>query len=117
MHEVSIAQDILDLLEAEMGVPGLLSEVELEIGPLSGVHPEALDFCFPVVARERGFGSPTLRIHRVPVLLLCEACSERWSSDDVFDSCPRCGAHRRTVLSGDEMRLVGALMVEETAHV
>lgn len=116
MHEVSIAEDILDLLEAEMGVPGPLSEVELEIGPLSGVHPESLDFCFPVVARQRGFGSPVLRIRRIPVLLLCEACSERWSSEDIVASCPRCGAHRRTVLAGDELRLVGALL-EEPVHV
>lgn len=116
MHEVSIAEDILDLLEAEMGVPGPLLEVELEIGPLSGVHPESLDFCFPVVARERGFGSPLLRVRRIPVLLLCEACSERWSSEDPVGSCPRCGALRRTVLAGDELRLVGATL-EDAAHV
>ncbi len=113
MHEVSIAESILDLLERRIGAVRKLSEVELRVGPLSGVSADALLFCFGPVARERGFGDPSLRIERTEVEVRCEACGSTVRVDDPVDPCPRCGSWKRTILGGDELDLLAATMEEE----
>ena len=45
MHEMSITQGIIDICEKHAGGRRVLS-VDVEIGELSSVVPEAVEFCF-----------------------------------------------------------------------
>jgi hydrogenase nickel insertion protein HypA len=116
MHEVSIAESILDLIERQLGAPQALAEVELCIGPLSGVSAESLEFCFATVAKERGFGVPGLSIQRTQVVIHCDSCLETYSVDDLMSFCPHCNSWKRTIQSGDELQLVSASLIE-VSHV
>jgi len=116
MHEVSIAESILDLIERQLGEPHELSDVELRIGPLSGVSPDSLLFCFATVAKERGFGEPVLTVDRTLVDIHCEACQTRYQVPDPIDHCPKCGSWKRTILAGDELQLLSATLREDS-HV
>jgi hydrogenase nickel incorporation protein HypA/HybF len=113
MHEVSIAESILDLIERQIGRVRELSEVELRVGPLSGVSAQSLEFCFTTVAKQKGFGSPLLKLERTLVDILCEACHRRYQVSDPIDPCPDCGSWHRTILSGDELQLLGATLLED----
>jgi len=62
MHELSIADSILDLIERQIGGAQALAHVDLCVGPLSGVSADSLEFCFTTVAKQRGFGEPILHI-------------------------------------------------------
>jgi len=116
MHEVSIAESILDLIERQIGAPHALAEVELCIGPLSGVSAESLEFCFTTVAHERGFGKPVLSIVRTDVVIHCESCQETYAVDNLMSFCPHCNSWKRTIQSGDELQLVSASLIE-ASHV
>ena len=51
MHEMSITQGVVDLCESHSGGRRVTS-VTLEIGDLSGVVPDAIEFCFDACTRE-----------------------------------------------------------------
>lgn len=116
MHEVSIAESILDLIERQAGRIVTLREVEVRVGPLSGVSADSLDFCFATVARQKGFGSPVLKLERTLVDIQCDSCRNRYRIPDPIDPCPHCGSWQRTILGGDELRLLGATLSEDS-HV
>lgn len=105
MHELSIAASMLDLLAEELDGPRRLESVTVVIGPLSGVCADALAFCLPEIAEERGFGRPELLAEEVPARMRCAACQTEYPAADAFTLCPACGALERTVLSGEEFRL------------
>ena len=85
-----------------------LQSVTLTIGPLSGIAPHALRFCFAAVAEAQGLGSPELIIHEVPARVHCRDCEREDAVHDFFEPCPGCGGMNRTILSGNEFTVDSA---------
>lgn len=102
MHEFSIAESMLDLIESALHGARPLDRVDVTIGPLSGISPEALSFCFSEIARSRGFGEPELAIRRVDARLICTDCGREYETSDFYCFCPACGSMNRRILSGRE---------------
>src|SRR4051812_28889213 len=94
MHEVSIAQSLVDLV-AEQVAPTpqvMVRAVRVRIGALSGVVPEALQSAWAVAARRTVAAGAALRIEPQAVTLWCEACAaERpaWGVQSL--RCATCG--------------------------
>jgi hydrogenase nickel incorporation protein HypA/HybF len=104
MHELSIAQEMVEIcLQNADGQP--INSVTLLIGSLSGVVPEALEFCFEACTRETLLEGAELRIEQVPATGRCSGCLLEFALDDYFSPCPSCGSYQVTLLSGDEMRV------------
>ena len=106
MHELSIAQSLLDTVRAHAGDhPGArVTKVGIRVGELSGVEPEALLFSFDVIVRETEFRDAVLDIERVPLRQHCEACGRDASVVQFTLVCPDCGASTRAV-AGDELQM------------
>lgn len=79
-----------------------LDRVNVTIGPLSGISPESLRFCFTEVANSEGFGRPELVITEIAARLVCLACGNEYQAADFYDGCPSCGSIDRKILSGRE---------------
>ena len=103
MHELSIAEGILDRIAAVDGMPKRLETVRLRLGPLSGVSADALRFCFTEAARARGFGAPALEIEETRLEWRCERCGAVHQSEDPMQPCPACGERRRELVAGNEL--------------
>lgn len=116
MHEVSIAQGMLNAIEETLGRKTELIAVNVTIGALSGVSPDALEFCFTEVARMNGFGAPRLVIRNVPAKMHCNSCGADYGSGDVMMGCPECDSLDRQVLGGLECT-VDSVEIKETADV
>jgi hydrogenase nickel incorporation protein HypA/HybF len=108
MHEMSLTEGIMRILEDEAAKHGFarVKTVWLEIGELSSVDPEAMEFCFGAVTR----GSPVaaearLDIIRIPAAAWCMDCDQSVHIRQRFDPCPHCGGHKLTVTAGEEMRI------------
>ncbi|MDM7993388.1 MAG: hydrogenase maturation nickel metallochaperone HypA [Candidatus Fermentibacter sp.] len=102
MHELSVASEILDVVEEALGHRESLRAVDLVLGPLSGVSAEALDFCFTEMASQRGFGRPVLRIRPTVAVVKCAECGASYEASDLAACCPACGGVFKQVLSGRE---------------
>jgi hydrogenase nickel incorporation protein HypA/HybF len=107
MHEMSLAQGVVTLLEEQAAARAFerVRVVWLEIGALSHVQPEALAFCFDAVTRGTLAEGARLEILRVPGRGWCIGCSTAVAMGSRVDPCPRCGSFQVEVTEGDEMRV------------
>jgi hydrogenase nickel incorporation protein HypA/HybF len=107
MHEMSLAEAVLQLIEeaAREQEFAKVTTVWLEIGQLSGVEVEAMEFCFDAVTRDSIAAGARLEIITLPGIGWCMACSMTVPMAEVFGECPRCGGHQMQVTGGTEMRV------------
>ncbi|MBV1790141.1 hydrogenase maturation nickel metallochaperone HypA [Marinobacterium sp. D7] len=107
MHEMSIAEGIVQTLEEQALVQGYsrVKRVWLEIGPLAAVEQESLRFCFDAVTRGTLAEQAQLEIIELPGEAWCLACAATVPITQRYDSCSRCGSYQLQVTRGDELRI------------
>jgi len=113
VHEFSIAEAIVETIERTVGRTRPVLSATVTIGLLSGVNPESLQFCFPIVAEQRGCGRPELKVNAPPAALRCRACRAEHESRKLAEPCPKCGSLDREVLTGMELTLDSVEVAEE----
>ncbi len=112
MHELSVAADILDVVEQSIEPGQRVVSVQLVLGALSGVAAESLQFCFTELAESSGLGRPELIVREVPAEVQCRDCGVPHTATDFTVGCPQCGSLNREILSGFEC-VVETLTVQE----
>lgn len=78
--------------------------VTMEIGGLSGVLPDAVEFCFEACTRGTLLEDATLNITRIPGRGRC-GCGVESPLSSYFDPCSSCGGFGLTVVAGEELRV------------
>ncbi|MDF1614458.1 hydrogenase maturation nickel metallochaperone HypA [Desulfurivibrio dismutans] len=111
MHEMSLALNIVELAEAECRAAGgeMISRVEVEVGALAGVMPEALQFCFAAACRETMAEGAELEIITVAGRGECASCRQVGTMAEQFTLCSACGGLMRP-LQGQELRLAAIVV-------
>lgn len=112
MHELSIAQNMVELIE-EAARGRRVRRVRLEVGALAGVLPEALVFCFDMATEDTLLSGAALEILNVPGIARCQDCNEVFPIDSYLATCA-CGSCRLTYLNGQELN-IKSVDVEEQA--
>ena len=107
MHEMSLAEGVLQLIEdaARKQEFSKVTTVWLEIGQLAGVEVEAMKFCFDAVTRGSLVEGAQLEIISLPGSGWCMPCAASIAMSEVFGTCPHCGSHQVQVTGGTEMRV------------
>jgi hydrogenase nickel incorporation protein HypA/HybF len=108
MHEMSIAQSLVDILHEEMSKAGAhtLRSVRLEIGRMSAIVPDALSFGFEVVTAGTDLEGAELIMDMVPLRGSCRDCGREFDIENYAFLCPHCGGHEIDTLSGRELSVV-----------
>lgn len=104
MHELSITQGIIDICEKHASGRRVLS-LDVEIGDLSGVVPDAIEFCFEACSRGTALEGASLNIIRIPGKGHCQDCGADTELSAVFGACSHCGSYLVTIKTGEEMRV------------
>lgn len=114
MHELSIANSILDAVrgEAEKRPGAHVTKVGVRLGPLSGIEPEALSFGFDVLVQGSDLEPLALVIEPVPRRQRCPACDFTFEVTDDNLACPRCARADTKFAGGDELDMA-YLEIEE----
>lgn len=110
MHELAIAQSLLDILVEEAGSNGLtrIRKINLKIGELSLVVPASLTFCFQMVSRGSIAEGAEIAIENVTVTAQCKKCNSPFEIKNQVFLCPGCGGPD-IVLTGGRELLVSSL--------
>lgn len=104
MHEMSITQGIIDICEQHAGGRRILS-VDVEIGELSSVVPQAVEFCFEACCLGTLLEGARINIIRVPGSGHCLDCGRETPVTALFGACQCCGGYQVSILTGEEMRV------------
>jgi hydrogenase nickel incorporation protein HypA/HybF len=107
MHELSIAESIIDLAveEAKKRNSPAVVTIKLRLGEFTGVVREALEFGFEVARRGTLAEAATLEIEVVPLKTRCSQCNlVARPIDDFSMLCAACG-NWVEIISGREMQV------------
>lgn len=105
MHEMAIAQGVLDIVldAAESNGGGKIRRIKLMVGEMAGVEPDALTFCFAALAAGTAADGAELDIATPPLVARCEDCGEEFGVARYRFFCPACQSARITTISGREL--------------
>jgi hydrogenase nickel incorporation protein HypA/HybF len=112
MHELALAEALVAIAE-QHACGSRVARVELEVGRLRQVVPNALAFSFELVAQGTAVEGAELAIDEVPARVDCRACGARTDLDGFPLACGRCGALDVNVASGEQFRVVALELEEE----
>ncbi|MDH4189715.1 MAG: hydrogenase maturation nickel metallochaperone HypA [Betaproteobacteria bacterium] len=108
MHEMALAESVLDLVENAARADGArrITCIRLEIGALASVVPEALRFCFDAVVRGSLADGARLEIVETPGSAWCFRCAATVPIASLADACPRCAGAQLAPSGGSAMRVM-----------
>jgi hydrogenase nickel incorporation protein HypA/HybF len=107
MHEISIAESILEIAQAEAFRRNALSvqRIKLQLGEFTTIVNEALKFAFEVVRHGTIASEAVLEIETVPTIVECVICCAITIPEKTLSLvCSQCGFPLR-IISGEELRI------------
>jgi hydrogenase nickel incorporation protein HypA/HybF len=103
MHELAVTQSIVDAITARVG-DARVRGVRLDVGALSGVVPDAVRFCFDVVAQDTPLEGARLDITLSAGSGRCRDCGRETELSDLIVLCP-CGSADVAITGGRDLRI------------
>lgn len=112
MHELSIAMSIVDIAsrQAETASAERVSQVELDIGTLTGIEYDSLEFALSVAVKDSILEGSLIKINRIEALVECLSCSELYTPGKDFAACPECGKRDLEYIRGKELKIKSILI-------
>ena len=109
MHELSIAQSIVDVVETRAAEcnAARVKNVRLRIGEANGIVTESLTFCFEMVSSfNPTLAGAQLVIENVPHRAMCRHCDEEFAVTNFIAQCPTCQEWSQEIVSGTEFQVL-----------
>jgi hydrogenase nickel incorporation protein HypA/HybF len=113
MHELSIATNIVAIAEeqAEQNKAKSVKEITIEIGALSGVVIEALEFAMEEAIKKTLLEKSHYNILLIPAKGRCRQCKKEFDMEEHFAVCPFCQHTQIDIIQGKELN-VKSLKIE-----
>ena len=115
MHEYSIVQSLLDIIEENAKKHGAkeVKKVVVKIGVMSGVEPHLLKIAFDTFKENSICQNAALEMNIQPIVAKCAECGHvnEFEANSIFFECKECGGVDLEVLDGEEMLLMSLEMV------
>ncbi|OGU12098.1 MAG: hydrogenase maturation nickel metallochaperone HypA [Ignavibacteria bacterium GWB2_35_12] len=108
MHEVSIAQEIIEIVKSYLPKNNHVSvkSVKVEVGEFSNILPEALSFGFEVRTENSELKGAELIISKIPLTVKCKDCGYISTLEEPFFFCNSCESANVEILTGTELNVI-----------
>ncbi|MFH1136824.1 MAG: hydrogenase maturation nickel metallochaperone HypA [Pseudomonadota bacterium] len=117
MHEMSIAQSILDIVREEMERHRVsrLEAISIAVGALSAIVPSSLSFCWKVLTDGTDMAETALNIREIPLGYRCVDCGRDFTAEEMVFKCPHCEADGPMLTSGRDMTIENIIVADDEA--
>lgn len=107
MHEFSIARSIVNIAEEEVRKAGakVVEEIELDIGELSGIEMDSLEFVWDAAVKGTVLNNAKRLVNKIDGRAKCQNCKTEFEMHQLFDACPKCNNYFNSILSGKELKI------------
>ncbi len=107
MHELAMVENIITIVQDEMAKSACsrIKEVNIRLGTLTGLDPEALMFGFETATAGSPLSGTRLVVDQISAKGRCLKCSVEFSIDDLVFLCPECSSHDVEILQGEEFHV------------
>ncbi|PKL51997.1 MAG: hydrogenase maturation nickel metallochaperone HypA [Nitrospira bacterium HGW-Nitrospira-1] len=110
MHELSLAQNLLDIVSAQCLKNGFkeIESINIRIGRASGIMPDALSFAFNAIKTDSAVANKAfLYIEEIPVTGNCKDCNNEFIVEEEYIlCCPSCNGSSFVITAGRELDIV-----------
>ena len=107
MHELSIAQNILEIVQQYVPLQDRhrITRVGMKLGELSGVVVDSLEFCFGAINAGTPMEGARLDIEHIPLQAECKTCKTRFHVEESRFRCPACESEDLEITAGRELQV------------
>jgi hydrogenase nickel incorporation protein HypA/HybF len=115
MHELSLARNVLDMVEAAAQRDGFdrVGQLRLEVGALAGVEVDALRFALECIVPGTCLAQAEICIDTPSGTAWCAACAQTVAITTYLDLCPMCSGTLTRQTGGDQLRVVDLLVHDD----
>ncbi len=108
MHELNLAMAIVEMAEeeAKKNNAGSVHQIELEVGVLSGVDPDALELALSLAVKNTAIEQASVTMLLTEGFGRCNACDHTFTMTEVCTPCPLCNMPAGKILQGTELKLL-----------
>ena len=105
MHELSIAQEIVDITVKSVPPEDYqrVKSIKIQLGEFSNIIPDSLAFCFNSIVDSSPVPNSRLVIEIIPLTVHCRTCDSELSINSSDFSCSRCGGTDIKIITGMEL--------------
>jgi hydrogenase nickel incorporation protein HypA/HybF len=105
LHELSIAQSLLEIVLQEAAAHGAsrVTKVGVKVGAYSAVVPDALRFSFDLITPGTLAEGAALLIEEVPLKGVCQDCGRDIDLSSLVHQCPHCQSNQIKLTQGQEL--------------
>ena len=107
MHELSVAEEIINIANQYLPVENnteVLS-VKVEIGKLSNILPDSLEFCYDALIGDTKLKGSKLIIEEIPVTVKCDDCKRTTVIEHIIFECKNCKSSKVKLITGNELKV------------
>lgn len=105
MHELSIMENAL-AVAIEQSAGRIITRIDMAVGELTAVVPDALQFAFEVLSKGTAAESATLHVEHIPVSCHCATCDKDFIVNNFHYECPECQTVTTAIVQGQELHLI-----------
>lgn len=105
MHELSIAQAILQVVRENVSARQSVRRVAVRVGPLQAIERRSMDLAWTAATMDGFCAGAELELELIPWTLRCPACGRQWSADDPLQRCS-CGSMEALPSGSAELTLL-----------
>jgi hydrogenase nickel incorporation protein HypA/HybF len=113
MHEVGLAKQALDIAvdHAMQANAQKITRIKIDVGALSGVEPDALEFAFSVLLKGTIAEGAEVSFSIVPVTFRCLSCAQDFEPESGQNRCPTCKSQNIQRIGGLDLRVASIEVV------
>jgi hydrogenase nickel incorporation protein HypA/HybF len=104
MHELSLAQALIQRVAVHVPEGGSVKRVRVRAGAMAAVEPDAMQLAWTAVTQGTHYQQAALELVIEPYRLRCPQCGREWESADLFVEC-ECGYPRPQCRSDSALTL------------
>jgi hydrogenase nickel incorporation protein HypA/HybF len=114
MHEVSLMQNLLDVVSATARREKAehVDLIHLRIGEMAGVNVESLAFAFEILSKGTEAEGGRLECETVALRARCSSCGADFRPEELVFRCPACRSAEIELTAGREMEIDYILLDE-----
>lgn len=107
MHELSIALEVIDIANdyARLADSSVATEIEIEVGELSGVEYEAFDFALEVSKKNTVLEKAKINILKIKGKAKCNNCNAEFETENLYGICPSCKQNNFNIVDGKQLKV------------
>ena len=107
MHEMSIALEILNIVEraAQTNGAATVNTISIDVGTLAGVMIPSLEFGLEVAKQNTCARQAEIHIQEIPGRGQCPACKESFPMTFAIEPCPQCDNSFLKMIAGNELQV------------